>query len=88
MFIYIYIYVYIYVYVARNIKQRGSKLEASAPHAPSAAEGAPVLISHKVFWKSFCKRQFPHKSVNLFFILAIVKGIDFCETTLETLCVR
>ena len=31
------------------------------------------LISHKVFVKLFCKRQFPHKFVNLFFILVIVK---------------
>jgi len=31
------------------------------------------LISQKVFLKSFCKSQFPHKSVNLFFILVIVK---------------
>ena len=31
-----------------------------------------VLISHKVFLKSFCKSQFPHKSVNLFFIIATV----------------
>ena len=33
----------------------------------------PNLISHKVFIKSFSKIQFPHKSVNLFFILVIVK---------------
>ena len=39
--------------------------------------------------KSFCKSQFPHKSVNLFFTLLIVKdkltdlwGFDFCNTTL------
>ena len=31
------------------------------------------FISHEVFFKSFCKSQFPHKSVNLFFILVIVK---------------
>ena len=31
------------------------------------------FISHKVFLKSFCKSQFPHNSVNLFFILVIVK---------------
>ena len=31
------------------------------------------FISHKVFFKSFCKTQFPHKSVNFFFILVIVK---------------
>ena len=32
-----------------------------------------VLISHTVFLKSFCKSQFPHKSVNLFFTLVIAK---------------
>ena len=48
-----------------------------------------ALISQKVFIKSLCKSQFPRKSVNLFFILVIVKdkltglcGIDFCKTTL------
>ena len=34
---------------------------------------ANTLISHKVFLKSFCKSQFPHKSVNLFFISVTVK---------------
>ena len=38
---------------------------------PSAL--GPALISQKVFIKSFCKSQFPHKSVNLFFILVIIK---------------
>ena len=31
------------------------------------------FISHKVFIKLFCDSQFPHKSVNLFLILVIVK---------------
>ena len=31
------------------------------------------LISHNVFIMSFCKSQFPHKSVNLLFVLVIVK---------------
>ena len=39
---------------------------------------APMMIgfsvmSHKIFLKCFCKSQFPHKPVNLFFILVIVK---------------
>ena len=49
------------------------------------------IISHKVF----CKYQFPHKSVNLLFMLVIVKykltdlrGVDFCKMTFKTLCVR
>ena len=32
-----------------------------------------ALIPHEVFLKSFDKIQFPHKSVNLFFILVIGK---------------
>ena len=32
-----------------------------------------IFISHKVFVKSFCKSQFPRKSVKLFFILATMK---------------
>ena len=32
-----------------------------------------VLISLKVFIKSFCKSQFPHKSVNLSFIITDLK---------------
>ena len=31
------------------------------------------FISHKVFLKAFCKSQFPHKSVKVFFISVIVK---------------
>ena len=38
------------------------------------------LISHKVFPKSFFKIRFPHKSVNVFFILVIMKDMltDLC----------
>ena len=35
--------------------------------------GACNLVPQKVFIKSFCKSQFQHKFVNLFFILVIVK---------------
>jgi len=55
---------------------------------------SPNLISHKVFVKSFCKSQFPHKFVN-FFILVIMKDkvTDLCGNKLlqndfETLCVK
>ena len=37
--------------------------------AAAVADDLNTLISHKVFLKSFCKSQFPHKFVNLFFIL-------------------
>ena len=30
-------------------------------------------ISQKVFVKSFCRSEFPHKSVNLFYVLVIIK---------------
>jgi len=33
-----------------------------------------VLISHRVFSKSFCKSQCPHKSVNLFFTMSNRRG--------------
>ena len=33
----------------------------------------PYLISRKAFLNSLCKSQSPHKSVNLFLILVIVK---------------
>ena len=37
-------------------------------------------MSHEVFMNSFCKSQFPHKSVNLFFILVTIKDklTDLC----------
>ena len=40
----------------------------------------PKFISQKVFIKFFCKSQFRHKSVNLFFILVIIKdtSTDLC----------
>ena len=43
-----------------------------------------VFISHKVFIKSFRKSQFPHKSVNLFFILLMIKekSTEFCGNCL------
>jgi len=46
------------------------RLPASSPSICRAHE---ERISHKVIWKSFCKSQFPHKSVNLFFRLVLVK---------------
>ena len=33
-----------------------------------------MLISQRVFIKSFCKRQFPHKSGNLSFIITTIKN--------------
>ena len=32
-----------------------------------------MFISHKVFFKSFCKSQLPQKSVTVFCILMILK---------------
>jgi len=37
------------------------------------ASGATVFVSQIVFIKSFCKVQFQHKNVNLFFVLAMIK---------------
>ena len=52
------------------------------------------LISHKVFFKSFCRSQLHHKSVNLSFTIASIKNklTDFCGNRLlqndfkNTLC--
>ena len=46
-----------------------SKVSAVSLYAISSEED---LISHEVFVKLFCKSQFLHKSVNLFFTLVIV----------------
>ena len=43
-----------------------------SPRLPSCGNGS-YFISHKVFLKSFCNSQFPHKSVIYIFILVIVK---------------
>ena len=39
-----------------------------------------LLISQKVFIKSFCNSRFPHKSVNLSFIITNIKNklTDVC----------
>ena len=42
---------------------------------PSMRKG---LISPKVFIMSFCKSQFPHKSVNIFFVTTKHKLTDLC----------
>jgi hypothetical protein len=41
---------------------------------------ASKLISQKAFIKSFCQSQFPHKFVNLFFVLEDTKNelTDLC----------
>ena len=48
-----------------------SKSKSMSPCA--CARRTDALISRKVFLQSFCKREFQHKSVNLFLILVIVK---------------
>ena len=40
-------------------------------HVPYSHDSG--FISQRVFIKSFCKSPFPHKSVNLFFILVTIK---------------
>jgi len=39
-----------------------------AAHPSEMYRPSPTHIAHKVFSKSFCERQFPHKFGNLFFI--------------------
>ena len=54
-----------------------------------------TFSASKLFLELFCKSQFPHKFVNLSFTISYIRisrwmcvEIDFCRTTLETLCVR
>ena len=51
----------------------------SGGQAERALESEDIM-SQKVFIKSFCKSQFPHKFVNLFFILVMMKDklMDSC----------
>ena len=44
-----------------------------ARRSPTWPERSAVFISQEVFINLFCKRHFPHKSLDLFFILAIVE---------------
>ena len=49
---------------------------ASGRRSPSSRQSRPLptqtLVSQKVFIQSFCKRQFPHKSVNSSFIITSI----------------
>ena len=49
--------------------------EGAAGGEAAGAKGTPRpgLISQKVFIKSFRKSQFPDKSINLFFMLVMMK---------------
>ena len=55
-------------------------LNAHARHSTHIALSTGILISHKVFFKSFCKIQIPHKSVNLSF------AVDNMKNKLTDLC--
>ena len=49
--------------------------EAHSAHDFAVPQPArTVLISLKRFMKPFCESRFPHRSVNLFFILVILKN--------------
>jgi len=52
--------------------ENGSKAKA-APESDLEIFGRCALISQKVFVRSFCKGQFPHKSVDLSFLITIIK---------------
>ena len=58
-----------------NSSSQGKNLALTGLCAPSSLDSGRCMdfISHKAFLKSFCKSQCPHQSVNLFFILVIVK---------------
>jgi len=65
--------------VVKTFQGVPSSLECSYPEplrnhrAPRPFPQGANLISHKLFIESFRKSPFPHKSVNLIFILVIVK---------------
>jgi len=59
-------------YLAQRVFQ--SRFAKANSHAnPSTYFLTPTLISHQVFFKIVRRSQFPQKSVNLIFILVIVK---------------
>ena len=57
-----------------------SYMRSSTPRWPSPwtfdchPVSRSILISHKVFLKSFCRSQLPHKSVNLSFTITHTKN--------------
>ena len=62
---------------------KSQPVEPACQHARAVGNAMlpPVHVAHHtVFIMSFCKRQFPHKSVNLFFISVIRKDklTDLC----------
>ena len=48
-------------------------LTDTCPSGGGGFSATPSDPKKKVFMKSFCKSQFPHKSVNLFIVLVIIK---------------
>ena len=59
----------------QRVQGPGSGSEYVSPQeAPHTKLSNPVaVVSQKVLIKSFRRSKFPHKSVNIFFILVIVK---------------
>jgi len=51
---------------------------------PAAAIKSSDFASHKVLTKSFCTSRFPHKSINLFSVLVMIKDklTDLCGNCL------
>jgi len=51
-----------------------------APKRGQVVKELVALISHEVLLTSFCKSQFPHKSVNLSFMITTAKNelTDLC----------
>ena len=48
------------------LDDQGGVLPEDTVAAVAGGSDGTEFVSHKVFLKSFCKSQFPHKSVNLF----------------------
>ena len=58
----------------------GGKSGVDPSVARRQASTTKVFISHKVFLKSFCRSELPHKSVNLSFTITNIKNklADLC----------
>ena len=59
--------------VHRRVVDNQDKIRALAPVTCVMVSLPHTLTSQKVFIKPFCKSQFPHKSVNLSFIITHIK---------------
>ena len=58
---------------ATDASMQDMRVRVDKATTPDDPPGKVCLISHKVFSTSLCTNEFPHESVNLFFVLVIEK---------------